>query len=68
MVTATLRNDWTKQRPLPAEKDLKKVGRGSRAYRTDANSQITIKKWFDNNCVEIISNYCDPETTTKVKR
>ena len=53
---------------LPAEKDLRKVRRGSHGYCTDANSQITLTEWFDNKYIQIISNYCGPEATTKVKR
>ena len=44
LVTATLRKDRTKNCPLPIEKGLKKKGRGSHDYRTDANSGITITK------------------------
>ena len=48
---------------MPEEKNQKKVGRGN---GTDANSQFAIAKWLDNKCVQIISNYCDSETTTLV--
>ena len=68
LVTATLRKDCTKNCPLPIEKDLKKKGRGSHDYRTDANSGITITKWYDNKCVQLISSYCGPDSTIKVKR
>ena len=68
LVTATLRKYRTKNCPLPIEKDLKKKGRGSHNYRTDANSGITITKWYDNKCVQLISSYCDPDSTIKVKR
>ena len=68
LVTATLCKDRTKNCPLPTEKDLKKKGRGSHDYRTDANSGITITQWYDNKCVQLISSYGDPDSTTKVKR
>lgn len=68
LATATLRADRTKNCPLPVEKDLKKQGRGTHSYRTDANSGLTITKWFDNKCVQLISNHCDPESTSRVKR
>ena len=68
LLTATLCNDCTKNCPLPIEKDLKKKGRGSHGYRTDVNSGITITKWYDNKCVQLISSYCDPDSTIKVKR
>lgn len=68
LATATLRSDRTKNCPLPTEKDIKKRGRGSHSFRTDANSGITITKWYDNKCVQLISNHCDPQTTNKIKR
>jgi len=68
LATATLRSDRTKKCPLPTEKDIKKRGRGSHAFRTDANSGITITKWYDNKCVQLISNHCDPKKTTMIKR
>ena len=68
LVTATLRADRSKNCPLPAEKDLKKGGRGSHSFRTDANSGITVTKWYDNKCVQLISNHCDPQETNKIKR
>ena len=54
--------------PLPAEKDLKKDGRGSFAFRTDANSGLVINKWYDNKCIQICSTNCDPESVENVKR
>ena len=68
IVTATLRADRMKSCPLPAEKDLKKDGRGSFAFRTDANSGLVITKWYDNKCVQICSRNCDPESVENVKR
>jgi len=68
LATGTLRADRMKGCPLPTEKDLKKEGRGSHSFRTDANSGITITRWFDNKCVQLISNNVNPETTNKIKR
>ena len=67
LVTATLRADRSKNCPLPAGKDLKKGGRGSHSFRTDANSGITVTKWYNNKCVQLISNHCDPQETNKIK-
>ena len=39
--------------PLPAEKDLKKKGRGTHACKTDANSGLTVTRWYDNKCVQL---------------
>ena len=59
LATATLRADRTKGCPLPAEKDLKKQGRRSHSFRTDANSGISVTKWFDNKCVQMNTDYCN---------
>ena len=67
LATATLRGDCTKGCPLPAEKDLKKQGRGSHSFRTDANSDISMTNWFDNKCVQMITNYCNPDSVGKVR-
>ena len=67
LATATLRADRTKGYPLPAEKDLKKQGRGSHSFRTHANSGISVTKWFDNKCVQMITNYCNPDSVGKVR-
>ena len=66
--TATLRADLTKDCPLLAQKDLKREGRGSHCFRTDANTGISITKWFDNKCVQMISNCCNPDAVGKVSR
>ena len=53
---------------LPADKDLKKLGRGSHARRTDAKSGLSVTKWLDNKAVQVITNFCDVNATIKVKR
>ena len=68
LTTATLRADRTKGCPLPTEKDLKKQGRGSHSFRTDANTGIAVTKWSDNKCVQMITNYCNPDSVGKVRR
>ena len=37
-------------------------------YWTDAKGGISITKWCDNKCVQLISSYCDLDSTSKVKR
>ena len=49
--------------PLSADKDLKKLGRGSHASRTDANSGFSVTKWLDNKDVQVITNFCDVNAT-----
>ena len=51
LMTATIRADRVKGCPLPTEKDIKKKGRETHAYKTDANSRLTVTKWFDNKCI-----------------
>ena len=68
LATATLRADRTKGGPLPTEKDLKKQGRGSHSFRTDANSGISVTKLFDNKCAQMITNCCNPDSICKVRR
>ena len=68
LCTATLRSDRMMGCPLPDDKDLKKLGRGSHASRTDANSGLSVTKWLDNKAVKVITNFCDVNATTKVKR
>ena len=67
LAAAALRADCTKDCPLPAEKYLKKQGRGSHSFRTNANSGISLTKWFDTKCVQIITNYCNPDSVGKVR-
>ena len=67
-VTATIRADRLKGCPLPAEKDLKKKGRGTHACKTDANSGLTVTRWYDNKCVQLASTHCDPDAVGIVKR
>ena len=62
------RADLTKGCPIPAEKDLKKQGRRSHSFRTDANSDISVTKWFDNKCVQMITNYCNTDLVGKVRQ
>lgn len=68
LCAATLRSDRMLECPLPSDKDLKKTGRGSHASRTDANSGLSVTKWFDNKSVLVVSNFCNIDSTIKVQR
>ena len=68
LVIATIRADGVKGCPLPREKDMKKKGRVTHAYKTDANSGLAVTKWFDNKCIQLASTYCDPDSASFVKR
>ena len=37
--------------------NLKKKGRGSFDYVVEANSGVTVLRWFDNGLVQLLSNY-----------
>ena len=47
---------------------MKKDGRGSSSYRSDANSGIVLVRWFDNKPVQLVSTYSYPTTSGTVKR
>lgn len=68
LTTATVRSDRLKKCPLPTDKELMKKGRGSSEFRCDANSGVTVLKWFDNKCVQVCSTYSCPATNSTVKR
>ena len=56
---ATIRKDRLKgaDKHLLAEKDQKKHGRGSFDFVVEANSGVTVIRWFDNGLVKLLSNY-----------
>ena len=39
------------------EKELKKFGRGAMDWRVDANSGITVIRWYDNGVIQLASSY-----------
>ena len=68
LTTATVRANRIAGCPLKCEKDLKKEGRGSSSYISDANSGIVLVRWFDNISVQLVSTYSSPATSGTVKR
>ena len=70
LAVATLRKDRMKgsQNHLLPENDLKKRGRGSHDYAVEANSGIITVRWYDNNCVQLISNYLTNEAGINARR
>ena len=54
--------------PLKCEIDLKKEGRGSFCYRSDANFGIVLGRWFDHKSVQLVSTYSSPTTSGNVTR
>lgn len=67
LALATRRVYVTKKCPRLTKKVLRKQGRGSRCYYTDTNTGISVTRWYDNKCVQFISNFCNPEEVSKVK-
>ena len=70
LAVATLRKDRMKgsQNHLLPENDHKKRGRGSHDYAVEANSGIITVRWYDNNCVQLISNYLTNEAGINARR
>lgn len=56
---ATIRKEWLKgtDKLLPSEKDLKKKDRGAFDSVVEANSGVTVVRWFDNGLVQMVSNF-----------
>ena len=67
---ATIRKDRLKgaDKHLLAEKELKKKGRGSFDYVVEANSGVTVIRWFDNGLVQLLSNYIGNDLTAQARR
>lgn len=53
----TMRQNRTRSCPLMAEKDLRRLGRGSFDYRVPREETFVICKWYDNRPVIVASNY-----------
>ncbi|KAL9981764.1 hypothetical protein ACROYT_G010511 [Oculina patagonica] len=67
---ATIRKDRLKgaDKHLLAEKELKKNGRGSFDYVVEANSGVTVIRWFDNGLVQLLSNYIGNDLAAQARR
>ncbi|VVC87113.1 unnamed protein product [Leptidea sinapis] len=64
----TIRKDRMRVSDMIKDKDLKKKGRGSHAMMTDNKNKITIVKWVDNDCVDLVSSYCGVEPVGTISR
>ncbi len=53
---------------LQTNNELKKMGRGSLDYKSDANSGVIVAKWCDNNAVHAASNFVGIEPQGSVQR
>ena len=54
---ATLRSDRSRGCPIPAEKEMKKEGRGCIFQFTDTKAGLVLCCWYDNRRVITISNF-----------
>ena len=70
LAVATLWKDRIKgsQNHLLSENDLKKRGRESHDYAVEANSGIIVVRWYDDSCIQLISNYLTNETGGNARR
>lgn len=53
---------------MTSEKSLRKEGRGSFDYKVDANSELSVVRWFDNRAVQLSSTHFCIEPITSVRR
>ena len=68
LTAATIRENRLAGCTLKAEKELKKEGRGSFTYQTDQNTALTVIRWYDNRCVQLVSTYLGVEASETVQR
>ena len=68
LTIATIRADRMHGCLLPTEKELKKGGRGSHSFKSDANSGIIVTRWYDNKCVNLCSTYTNPNDVSDIRR
>ena len=54
---ATLRANRSRSCPIPAEKDMKKQGRGATTEVVDTEQKVVVCAWYDNRRVLTISNF-----------
>ena len=51
-----------------SEKDLKKKGHGAFDSVVEANSGVTVLRWFDNGLVQMVSNFIGSDVATQARR
>jgi hypothetical protein len=67
-VTGTVRENRLARCPLPSSKDFKKEQRRAYDYRFDADNDILVVKWQDNNVVSVVSNHLSLDPIRPVER
>ena len=55
--TGKCKNFKTSSCSLKTDDGLKKLGRGADDYRTEAETNVTALKWYDNKPVYVVSTY-----------
>ena len=53
---------------LAVREDLKKKGRGAFDSVVEANSGVTVVRWFDNGLVQMVSNFIGGDVATQARR
>ena len=56
------------KKELKTEKELKKLGRGAMDWRVDANSGITVIRWYDNGVKQLNSSFVGNQNGNKLIR
>lgn len=64
----TLRANRLRGCSLTSESDLRKKGRGSYDSKVDANSGLSVIRWYDNRAVQISSTHVGVHPLTTMKR
>ena len=67
MSTGTVRSNRLRGCLLKTEKELKKEGRGSYDCAVDANSGLSVVRWFDSSAVQLSSTLTSVEPLSTVK-
>lgn len=68
LATGTIRANRTMKCPLPDDKAMKQMARGSYVARYDQKNDICVVKWLDTKCVTVASSFLKAEPLDDCKR
>ena len=66
--TGTVRSNRLRGCPLKSEKDLNKSGRGASDCSVDANSGLSVVRWYDSKAVQLSSTLSSVDPISTVRR
>lgn len=66
--TGTIRENRVSKCPLPTNKEMQKLPRGSHKFKSSRAEQIIVCKWHDNSVVTVASNDAKVNPVNKIKR